>query len=274
MGDVYLHGHHSSVLASHGARTAADSAAYLLPHLRPDLSVLDVGCGPGTITLDLAEAVAPGAVVGVEKVAGPLVEARRHAAARGDERTRFELADVAALPHADATFDVTHAHQVLQHLTDPVGALREMARVTREGGIVAVRDVDYASMVWHPASEGMTRWLDTYRTLARLNHAEPDAGRHLLAWAHAAGLTDVTSTASLWTYATPEQCAWWGGVWARRVVDSTFAAQAIERGLATRADLEDMRSAWLAWSRHPDAWFAMTHAELVARVGVAEAPRG
>ncbi|WP_076263189.1 methyltransferase domain-containing protein [Intrasporangium flavum] len=274
MGDVYLHGHHASVLASHGARTAADSAAYLLPHLRPGLSVLDIGCGPGTITLDLAEAVAPGVVVGLENVEGPLVEARRHAAARGDERTRFELADVAALPHADDTFDVTHAHQVLQHLTDPVGALQEMARVTRPGGVVAVRDVDYASMVWHPASEGMTRWLDTYRRLARLNHAEPDAGRHLLAWAHAAGLADVTPTASLWTYATPEQSAWWGGVWARRVVDSTFAAQALERGLATRADLEAMRAAWLAWAAHPDAWFAMTHGELVARVDAVGTPIG
>jgi hypothetical protein len=55
-------------------------------------------------------------------------------------------------------------------------------------------------------------------------------------------------------------------VWARRVVDSTFATQALERGLATRADLEAMRDAWLTWSLHPDAWFAMTHAEVVAHV--------
>ena len=203
MADIYLHGHHASVLASHGARTAADSAAYLLPHLRDGLRVLDVGCGPGTITLDLAEAVGPsGEVVGVENVDGPLTTARRNAAARGDERTRFALAEVRALPYAAASFDVVHAHQVLQHLTDPVGALREMARVTRPGGLVAVRDVDYGSMVWHPASDGMTRWLELYRRLARLNHAEPDAGRHLLAWAHAAGLSRLTPSASLWTYAS------------------------------------------------------------------------
>jgi ubiquinone/menaquinone biosynthesis C-methylase UbiE len=265
MADVYLHGHHRSVLASHGARTAADSAAYLLPHLREGLRVLDVGCGPGTITLDLAEAVGPsGEVTGIENVAAPLEHARRTAAERGDARTRFELADVMALPYADASFDVVHAHQVLQHLTDPVGALREMARVTRPGGLVAVRDVDYASMVWHPASEGMTRWLEVYRHLARLNHAEPDAGRHLVAWTHAAGLTRLAPSASLWTYATPEQCAWWGGTWARRALESTFATQAIDRGLGTADELADISAAWRAWSTHPDAWFAMTHAEVIA----------
>ena len=267
MADVYLHGHHASVLASHGARTAADSAAYLLPHLHDGLRVLDVGCGPGTITLDLAAAVGPsGVVVGVENVDGPLEQARSHAAARGDERTRFERADVMALPYAAGSFDVVHAHQVLQHLPDPVGALREMARVTRPGGVVAVRDVDYASMVWHPASQGMTRWLELYRHLAGLNHAEPDAGRHLVAWAHAAGLSRLTPSASLWTYATPEQCAWWGGTWARRTLESTFAAQALERGLVTADELAEISAAWQDWSRHPDAWFAMTHAELVAHV--------
>lgn len=267
MPDVYLHGHHASVLASHGARTAADSAAYLLPHLHDGMRLLDVGCGPGTITLDLAEAVGPtGEVVGVENVDGPLLQARRHAAERGDTRTRFEFADVTTLPYADASFDVVHAHQVLQHLTNPVGALREMARVTRPGGVVAVRDVDYASMVWHPATDGMTRWLELYRRLARLGHAEPDAGRHLVAWAHAAGLTRLTPSASLWTYATPEQCAWWGAAWARRTLESTFAVQAVERGLVTADDLAEISTAWQHWSNHPDAWFAMTHAEVIATV--------
>ena len=150
-----------------------------------------------------------------------------------------------------ASFDVVHAHQVLQHLTDPVGALREMARVTRPGGLVAVRDVDYASMVWHPASEGMTRWLEVYRRLARLNHAEPDAGRHLVAWAHAAGLTRLTPSASLWTYATPEHCAWWGGTWARRTLESTFATQALDRGLVTADELAEISAAWQAGRRTP-----------------------
>src|SRR5829696_4079963 len=122
MADVYVHGHHASVLASHGVRTAADSAAYLLPHLREGMRVLDVGCGPGTITLDLAESVSPsGQVVAVENVAGPLAAARRNAGSRNDTRTDFARADVMAIAAPAASYDVVLAHQVPQRLTDPVG---------------------------------------------------------------------------------------------------------------------------------------------------------
>jgi SAM-dependent methyltransferase len=170
------------------------------------------------------------------------------------------------LPWETGRFDVVHAHQVLQHLTGPVAALGEMARVTRPGGIVAVRDADYGSMVWHPEPAGMRRWMEVYRAAAQANGAQPDAGRRLTGWAHAAGLTDVTATASVWCYTSPEQCQWWGAVWARRVAESTYASEAIELGLATRAELREMGDAWLAWSRDPDAWFAMTHGEIIARV--------
>jgi ubiquinone/menaquinone biosynthesis C-methylase UbiE len=164
----YTHGHAESVLAAHRARRAADSAAYLRGHLHPGLRLLDVGCGPGTITVDLAEIVAPGEVVAIDASARVLDEARRHAEeSAADLRLTFEQADVMALPYDDASFDVVHAHQVLQHLPDPVGALREMRRVTRPGGLVAVRDVDYATMTWAPESEGLTDWLELYYEVAR-----------------------------------------------------------------------------------------------------------
>src|SRR6476620_1118472 len=149
--DVYTHGHHDSVLQSHRWRTAANSAGYLLPHLHPGDSLLDVGCGPGTITADLVAAVAPGRVVAIDR-SGDVLEEARTAAPDADVR----LGDVYALDHPDGEFDVSHAHQVLQHLTDPVAALAEMRRVTRPGGLVAVRDADYAAMTWYPANAGLT----------------------------------------------------------------------------------------------------------------------
>src|ERR1700685_2073062 len=109
---AYLHGHHDSVLRSHRWRTAENSAAYLLPWLTPAAHLLDVRRRPGTIHVDLG--------------------------------------DVRQLGFDDASFDIVHAHQVLQHLADPVSALAEMRRVCRPGGVVAARDGDYGGFLWFP----------------------------------------------------------------------------------------------------------------------------
>jgi len=262
--DVYTHGHHESVLRSHEWRTAENSAGYLLDALTPGVRVLDVGCGPGTITVDFARRVAPGRVLGLDRVEDVLERAREAARDAGVDNVEFEVGDVYALDLADASFDVVHAHQVLQHLTDPVAALREMRRVCAPGGVVAVRDSDYATFTWWPEDPRLTRWLALYHDVARANGAEPDAGRRLLAWARAAGFDTVEATASSWCFATPSDREWWGGLWADRVVASAFADQAVEHGLAARAELEELSAAWRAWSASPDGWFAIVHGEVRA----------
>ena len=262
---TYTHGHEPSALASHGVRTAATSAAYLLPVLRPGMSVLDVGCGPGTITLDLAAAVAPGPVLGIENVERPLVAARAAAAERGDTTTRFEVADALDLPYDDDSFDVVHAHQVLQHLADPVRALREMARVCRPGGWVAARDADYAAMAWFPEVPEVEDWRTTYRAIAKGNGGEPDAGRRLRRWVREAGLPDVRITGSVWTYADPESCRWWGDGQAARIEGPTFTSQAEALGV-DRSRVRAMADGFRRWGAEPDAWFLIPHGELLARV--------
>ncbi|MCB5168968.1 methyltransferase domain-containing protein [Streptomyces bambusae] len=260
---VYTHGHHESVLRSHRWRTAENSAGYLIGRLRPGMSVLDVGCGPGTITADLASLVAPGRVTAVDHAADILGQARAHCAERGLDTVDFAVADVHALDFPDDSFDVVHAHQVLQHVGDPVRALREMRRVCRPGGIVAVRDADYAAMTWHPASPDMDDWLGLYERVARANGGEPDAGRRLRSWALAAGFSAVTCSATVWCFADEADRAWWGGLWADRTVASSYADLAVAGGHATRADLDRIAAAWRAWSAAPDAWFAALHGELL-----------
>ena len=147
---VYTHGHHDSVLRSHRSRDVANSAAYLLGELRPGRSVLDAGCGPGTITVGLAAGVAPGRVTAIDTSQEVLAEAAALAAGQGVTNVEFAVADLYALPYPDSSFDIVHAHQVLQHLADPVAALRELGRVCRPGGVVAARDGDYAGMIWYP----------------------------------------------------------------------------------------------------------------------------
>jgi SAM-dependent methyltransferase len=252
-------------MRSHRWRTLDNSAAYLKPHLTGGAAVLDVGCGSGTITADFAARVAPGRVTAMDSSPTALAEARRATADRGLSNVDFVVADAHALDFRDATFDVVHAHQVLQHVADPARALAEMRRVCRPGGVVAARDADYAVMVWYPEIPQLTEWLSLYRRVARANGGEPDAGRRLLSWARAAGFTDVACTTSTWCFATPAERAWWSGIWRDRIVDSAVAEHAVAGGYATRADLERLAAGWRAWGDAEDGWFAILHAEILCR---------
>jgi SAM-dependent methyltransferase len=260
----YTHGHHDSVLRSHRWRTAENSAAYLLPLLESGMNLLDVGCGPGTLTIDLAERVSPGVVVGLDIAAAVLDEARRRASERGLANVMFVEGDVRTVALEQAPFDVVHAHQVLHYLDDPVTALGSMAKMTRSGGVVAVREGDYASMVWSPDDPRLDRWLSIYRFVLARNGGNPDGGRLLPRWARAAGLRVLRYTTSTWTFATSDDRAWWGGRWAERVIRSSFADQAIGYGVSDHAELVEIADAWRSWAASPDAVFAMLHGELIA----------
>lgn len=261
--DVYTHGHAEAVLRSHRWRTAENSAGYLLSRIREDAQILDVGCGPGTITLDLARLAKDGAVVGLDRSDAVIGEALAAAEQTDLANVEFTTGDVYALDYAAGTFDVVHAHQVLQHLSEPVAALREMRRVCKPEGFVAVRDSDYKGFTWWPAVPELDEWLELYRKVARSNNAEPDAGRRLKGWALAAGLHVVSSTAGVWCFSSPEDVAWWGGMWAERVVGSGMAEHAKSRGLASAADLDRLAQGWRRWAASPDAWFAVLHGELL-----------
>lgn len=261
----YTHGHDESVLRSHRWRTVANSAGYLIDHLRPGISLLDVGCGPGTITVDFARWLAPGTVTGVDCAELAIAEAAQLAAT---ERVavRYRVANVEDLPFADGSFDVVHAHQVLQHLTNPVAALVEMARVTAPGGLVAVRDGDYGAFSWYPNEPALERWREVYCAVARANGGDPFAGRHLAQWAASAGFQHVVTSTSTWRYATPAECRWWSELWADRITRTSLAHRAVELGVATRDELDELAAGWLRWGTSRDAWFTLPHGEILYRL--------
>lgn len=264
--DAYLHGYHDSVLRSQRWRTAENSAGYLLTRLPATARVLDVGCGPGTITIGLAARIPAGQVVGVDAAGDVLAAARREA--EGQSNVRFEVADAYHLAFDDGAFDVVHAHQVLQHLSDPVAALTEMRRVCSAGGLIAARDADYGGMLWFPEDPELAEWRELYQRAARALGGEPDAGRRMLSWARAAGFTDIETTASAWCYAMPGDRSWWGSLWAERLTESPFGDRAVERGLATRRDLERLAGAWRRWAASQDGWFLIPHGEILCRVPI------
>jgi SAM-dependent methyltransferase len=261
-GERYIHGHHESVLRSHQWRTVANSATYFAHAVGPGDLILDLGCGPGTLTVDLAT-VTGARVIGVDNAPAAIAAATTFATERS---VAFSLADGYALPFHDHTFAGAHAHQVLQHSAQPVALLCELARVTRPGGVIGVRDATYSAFTWWPDVPAIDLWLELYLKLARFNDGEPDAGMFLATWVTEAGYRDLTVTTTSWDFRDEESCAWWGNLWADRITQSAFGAQLLELGWASRGELEELASAFQTWARTPGASFSVPSTEVLAFV--------
>lgn len=260
--EVYTHGHHPFVVAAHAERTADEAAAFLLDRLERGTRVLDIGCGPGSITVGLAAHIgASGSVVGIDNSEETIAIAT---ASHGEvANVTFETASAYSLPFADASFDVAYGHQVLQHLADPIAALREVNRVLRPGGLVAVREADYGTMAHHPRYPEITSWLELYHYVARANGGEPDAGRRLHQWVRGAGFKDLEVTSSVWTYSTATERTRWAELWARRIMLPHFADRAVELDLCEYMEIAALASGWRRWASEPDGWFAFIHGEVI-----------
>lgn len=263
--ETYTHGHAAATLRQHGRRTAEEAAAFLLPELKAGMRLLDVGCGPGSITRGLAERLAPGEVVGIDLAKEALASARADAAERGLSNLRYVEGSVYELPFADGSFDVVFAHQVLQHLKEPSAAIREMLRVLRTGGWLAVRDVDWGTVAYFPPDPWLDRFIEVHVKTWTQNGGDPQMGRKLRAIMNASSVVDLRVSASEWCYATHVETREWGDAYAERLLTSPMGSSAVERGNATREDLEAMAVAFRAWSAHPDAFWAFTHVAALAR---------
>ncbi|EXJ91131.1 hypothetical protein A1O1_04240 [Capronia coronata CBS 617.96] len=260
---VYSHGH-GAATQDHARRTAADSAAFLLPHIKPSATILDVGCGPGTITADLAALVPQGKVIGGDAATEILSQAADFASSRGLTNITFEKIDANDLPYPDNTFDIVYCHQVLQHVKDPVGILREMRRVAAPGGIVAAREADYKSFAWYPEPPELARWADLYQQVARANGGEPNAGRYCHVWARRAGFAadDIEATWDTWRYAG-ERVRHFSLSWTGRILGPGFTGTAVREGFATEEEIQKISQAWKDWGVQEDAFFAFAHGEIL-----------
>lgn len=261
--NTYTTDHSASVLRTHSWRTVANSAGYLLPHLKPDMKILDLGCGPGSISVDLAKHVPSGWITCLEYVPDPLVQAREFAEAEGVKNTTFITGDIHSLPFDDNTFDVVHVHQVLQHIADPIKALTEMRRVAKNSGLVAARES--AHLTWSPESEGLNKWLDLTVRMAKDKGGNPHPGDRIHVWADMAGfeMEKIQRSAGAWCFSTPEERKYWGGSMGQRITDSGFAKKAVGDGFATEEELESIAKAWKSWTEDERGWFGVLHGEMV-----------
>jgi SAM-dependent methyltransferase len=236
--DVYTPGHSQNATDFMAKRSLESHGAFFAPYLARGLTVLDCGCGPGSITFGIAAACAPATVVGIDFGTTQIDHARAAAEARGIGNAEFRTADCYALPFADSSFDRVFSHALMEHLSDPAKAIGEMHRVLKPGGIAGVCSPDWGGFVLAPPSSALTAALDAYTALQSKNGGDVQVGRKLGSLLSAAGFANVTMTARYECYPS------------LAVIGEYLALQLERAGESTAA------TTFRAWSRASGGMFA------------------
>jgi ubiquinone/menaquinone biosynthesis C-methylase UbiE len=260
--EQYTHGQGQLMAQTLGRRTVSSHAGFFTPYLKPGMGLLDCGCGPGSITLGLAQLVAPGEVVGVDLAENHLAYARASAAEQGLVNVRFDPASVYELPFSDNTFDVVFSHAVVEHLGDPMKALKEMHRVLKPGGLLGVRDADRAGELFWPPEPLLISVLELWNRLLQRNGADPFIGRRLRSLLHELGMQRIEAGASYECHGNSESVQR-AGETAESYFSGQFAEQVVALGWMEESEVEQIKSTWRTWSENPHAFWARTWCEVV-----------
>lgn len=240
--ETYTPGYSEPTLRLMLKRTAAKHAAFFTPFLRRGMRVLDCGCGPGTITLDLAKLVSPGQVVGIDLEPAQLCSAQDRSR---EQQTNawFGVASIYDLPFADGQFDAVFAHALFEHLREPARALSEMKRVLSASGMVGVRSPDWAGWLVYPPNPLMEEAFHLFKQMQIANGGNPHVGRALKGLLRQSGFSNVSISASYEIVEAPSPFVEW-------------LASCLElRGhTELRQNAEEVR----AWSEDPDALIAVS----------------
>ncbi|KAH7406677.1 S-adenosyl-L-methionine-dependent methyltransferase [Phaeosphaeria sp. MPI-PUGE-AT-0046c] len=288
----YSQGHSTAVTANHVIRTAEHDGAFLLPYLKPQSRILDLGCGPGTITTGFAAYVPEGSVTGIDLSSEVLEQAREilsrqplATSKRGD--INFEVGNVLeGLPFPDASFDAIFTNQTIIHIPEPVKALKELKRLSKPGGLVACREGDFPFR-FYPEFEGMQLfqkylWLMVHGSVSPSNPTNhlltPDpnkpynsphppnhrSGSLVHVWAREAGFDPekIVKGASVELGSTKEKRNVFADNMLARFENVEWREKWSKLGASTD-ELETVVRDLKRWKEDVDSWYAITNCETV-----------
>lgn len=284
---LYQPGYSQQVINALQKRTPATDAAHLLPHLKPTSTILDIGCGPGGITVGLAQVAFKGCVIGVDISSVSLALAEKHAEdVRAQARAapagpasqprqlgeiRFlELDVLQGLPFEDACFDAVYSGQTLVHLlsadgrmTRATAVVREIRRVLRPGGVVATRDV--SGYHWFPSSHTEGRGVLFEKMVkAIIGTARPRGGDVPIIFRRAGFETEkMTISASTRVISSREKREWFGRIALQRM-EGPGRKEAFMKDGSTEDEFEEVKAALQRWIDDEDAWHAGVHTDILA----------
>ena len=247
--EKYQMGYSEELLKALSNRSVSYEAAHIAKLIRPGMNVLDLGCGPGSMTLDFAELVQTGQVTGLDINDRQFERPRTLAKERGLNNIEFRCGDAYALPFDDNAFDIVTENAMLMHLSEPDTAIAEMKRVLKPGGYVGLRDLYLSgSMIYSsapcPTKGGFQRINSIQAEVQGQEGADFDAGIKHRLWLKTAGFVDVEAGVSPTVLASDEQ--WQGAIKNARLSAQNWkriSQEAIGLGLLT----PDEASEYKAW---------------------------
>ena len=260
----YTMGYGREMLETQLRATAENSAKFLLPYLRPGLRVLDFGCGPGTISVGMARAAAPGEMHGVDMEESLIEMARSVAALQRQDNAIFHVGDVTDLEFEDSFFDVAHCRSVLMHVPDTVAVLSEIKRVLKPGGIIACREMICDSAFTYPDFGIMKRSWDMFADLVAADDGHPQMGKDLKGHILEAGFANIRMSASFSVYNSPVQIAHIHRLISQWLLSPEVAEAAIKYGASSERLVNDLQVAYDRWKEHPGALFTFAYGEAIA----------
>ena len=259
--EEYVHGYTDEHRAFLSMRTAAREAAFFLPFLKPGMRLIDCGCGMGALTTSLAERLAPGEVIGIDREESQVQAARAWAAERGVSNVRFEVGSIYEIPYPDASFDAAFAYTVLEHTREPLQAIREMRRVLKPGGVIGLCDPDYEGQLFAPESPAFGELLQIIRRFSE-EHASPYYARHQRGYLLDAGFSPTEGFAQAAGGGSPQMSPFMFRNIIQPTVES-IRSWIVENGHATSEHVDELLAEAQAWSERPDAFFALIHCAAV-----------
>jgi ubiquinone/menaquinone biosynthesis C-methylase UbiE len=261
--EKYSFGYKDYVLQGLRQRNIEWNAKFVLPYLKPDMKMLDCGCGPGAITVGFAEKLIQGQVIAVDIEKSQLEIAKELARKNNMKNVVFNQADILNLPFADNTFDIAFTHAVICQLREYQKAISELKRVVKKGGIVAVREPDFGGWLHHPVSPIFQEAID-YREKALLaNGFQPHLGRKLREIFYKLDFKNTIGSASNEYSGDKKSIGIIGNFWAKDMLKSPYHKKMIENGEVTIAKLHEYSKAWLDFIKIPYAFVSRTWCEVV-----------
>ncbi len=265
MGELYIMGYPNAYLRILSARTVANSCGHVAAYLSTALRVLDIGCGPGSISVGLAHAVAPGELHGIDIEPSQVETAASLAGERGLSNAEFTVADVLDMPFEDGSFDVVHCNDVLAYVPEINSALGEINRVLKPGGVLACREIIMDSFFIHPDTTGLlNRGYAVFADVLAADDGHPNMGKDIGGLMLQAGFADIRVSGSFETFAKPGNLDLFYDLGQGWFFTSQVNLPAQQYGAATDSMLQEMMAARDAWYESPGAMAAFAFGEAVA----------